>query len=382
MSSLGLNLLQIKPTVSSYINGPDVFQYSIGVLGTYDRELAERLFLNSGVNLILYENITQAVGSNNSTLPHVRSDFSQYYGGSALKLDHLLLNRVYQPSERNYARLSAGYIEQMYGGIEGQWLYVARGTPWAFDLSVDAVKKRAFDGLGFQDYQTVTALAAVHYKLPYQSTLTVRTGKFLARDVGARFEVKRRFRIGIEMGAWYTVTNAVDTGVGSEPNYRDKGVFMSIPFEALLPNDTKITTGFSLAPWTRDVGQMVNSPVDLYDTLEKSLMIDMHKSDGLGTPRRRRGRPQSAVSRRPDVGQPVRKPGPADRAGLGRGHRQAGSRRRVGAAAPGRGSDRCCRAVRRAPGPRGAAEHRYTSGPRPRQSRKVAAGRRDRHRRP
>jgi membrane-associated phospholipid phosphatase len=26
---------------------------------------------------------------------------------------------------------------------------------------------------------------------------------------------------------------------------------------------------------------MVNSPVDLYDTLEKSLMIDMHKSDGL-----------------------------------------------------------------------------------------------------
>jgi membrane-associated phospholipid phosphatase len=277
----GLNLFQIKPTLSTYINGPDVFQYSIGVLGTWDRELAERLFLNSGVNLILYENITQAVGSNNSTLPHVRSDFTQYYGGSALKLDHLLLNRVYQPSERNYARLSLGYIEQMYGGLESQWLYVARGTPWAFDLTVDAVKKRAFDGLGFQEYQTVTALAAMHYKLPYQSTLTVRAGRFLARDVGARFEIKRRFRIGIEMGAWYTVTNAVDTGVGSEANYRDKGVFMSIPFEALLPNDTKITTGFSLAPWTRDVGQMINSPVDLYDTLEKSLMIDMHKSDGL-----------------------------------------------------------------------------------------------------
>src|SRR4029077_20079616 len=34
-------------------------------------------------------------------------------------------------------------------------------------------------------------------------------------------------------------------------------------------------------PWTRDVGQMVNTPVDLYDMLEKSLMIDMHKGDGL-----------------------------------------------------------------------------------------------------
>ena len=277
----GLNQFQIKPTFSTYLNGPNVFQYSLGVLGTYDRELAQRLFLNSGVMLILYENISQATGVSNSTLPHVRSDFSQYYGGSALKLDHLLVNRVYQPSERTYAHLAAGYIEQMYGGIEAQWLYVARSTPWAFDVTVDAVKQRDFDGLGFQDYQTVTALAAVHYKLPYQSTLTVRTGRFLAKDVGARFEIKRRFRIGMELGAWYTVTNAVDNGIAQEPNYHDKGVFVSIPFESLLPNDTRVTTGFSIAPWTRDVGQMVNSPVDLYNTLEKPLMIDMHKSDGL-----------------------------------------------------------------------------------------------------
>jgi membrane-associated phospholipid phosphatase len=170
----------------------------------------------------------------------------------------------------------------MYGGFEGQWLYVARGTPWAFDITADAVQKRDYNGgLGFLDYKTVTALAAMHYKLPYQSTFTMRAGRFLARDVGARFEIKRRFRIGMELGAWYTVTNAVDAGIPNESNYRDKGVFVSIPFEPLLPNDTKVTTGFSLQPWTRDVGQMVNTPVDLYTTLEKSLMIDMHKSDGL-----------------------------------------------------------------------------------------------------
>lgn len=278
----GLNQSQIKPTLSTYLNGPNVFQYSLGVLGTYDRELAERLFLNSGAIWVLYENISGATGVNNSTLPHVRSDLPLYSGGYSLKLDHLLLNNVYQPFQRNYARLTGGYIEQMYGGVEGQWLYVERGTPWAFDVSVDAVKKRDFDGgFRFQEYQTVTALAALHYKLPYQSTFTMRAGKFLARDVGARFEIKRRYRIGMELGAWYTVTNALDTGIPDEKNYRDKGVFVSIPFEALLPNDTKVTTGFSLAPWTRDVGQMVRSPVDLYDTLEKPLMIDLHKSDGL-----------------------------------------------------------------------------------------------------
>jgi membrane-associated phospholipid phosphatase len=194
----------------------------------------------------------------------------------------MLLNRVYQPAERNYTRLSAGYIETMYGGFEGQWLYVARGTPWAFDVTVDAVRQRNFDGgFGFLDYQTVTALAAVHYKLPYQSTLTTRVGRFLAGDIGARFEIKRRYRIGIELGAWYTLTNAVDTGIPSEKNYHDKGVFVSIPFEALLPNDTRVTTGISVAPWTRDPGQMVKSPVDLYDMLEKPMMIDLRKGDGL-----------------------------------------------------------------------------------------------------
>ncbi|HUL92706.1 MAG TPA: YjbH domain-containing protein [Burkholderiales bacterium] len=278
----GLSQLQIKPTLSTYLNGPNVFQYSLGVLGTYDWELAERLFLNTGVLWTLYQNISDAVGGNTSTLPHVRSDFSHYYGGYSVKLDHMLLNRVYQPSERTYARLSGGYIEQMYGGFEGQWLYVARGTPWAFDFSVDAVRKRDYDGgFGFFDYQTATALAAVHYKLPYQSTFTMRAGRFLAGDVGARFEVKRRYRIGMELGAWYTLTNALDTGIPSEKNYHDKGVFVSIPFESLLPNDTKVTTGFSIAPWTRDVGQMVKTPVDLYDMIEKPMMIDLHKSDGL-----------------------------------------------------------------------------------------------------
>jgi membrane-associated phospholipid phosphatase len=170
----------------------------------------------------------------------------------------------------------------MYGGVGGQWLYVERGEPWALDVSVEAVKQRDFDGrFGFRDYQTVTALAALHYRLPYQSTFTVRTGRFLARDHGARFEIKRRFRIGMELGAWYTVTNVVDRGVGKEANYHDKGVFVSIPFEGLLPNDTRLVTGFALSPWTRDPGQMVNSPVDLYQMLEKPLMLDMHDRDRL-----------------------------------------------------------------------------------------------------
>lgn len=278
----GLNVFQLKPTFSTYLNGPQAIQYNFALLGTYTRELVDRLFLNAGATYTLYENISSDLGFNNSTLPHVRSDFGLYAGDPRLRLDHLLLNRVYQPSERTYARLTGGYMEPMYGGVGGQWLYLERGAPWAFDVSVDAVKQRDYDGrLGFRDYQTVTALAAMHYKLPYQSTFTVRAGRFLARDYGARFEVKRRFRLGIELGAWYTITSAVDPGIGNEGNYRDKGVFVAIPFEAMLAKDTRIISGFSIAPWTRDAGQMLSSPVDLYQVLEKPLVIDLHDRDRL-----------------------------------------------------------------------------------------------------
>src|SRR2546428_10699473 len=177
---VGLSLFQIKQTLSTYLNGPNVFQYSLGLLTTYDRELAERLFLNTGVNAILYENISQAVGTNNSTLPHVRSDFGEYAKGPRLRVDRVLLNRVFQPSERTYARLTGGWLEQMYGGVGGQWLYVERGAPWAVDLSVDAVRQRDFDGrFDFRDYQTVTALAAGPYQLPHQYPVTNPVGRLL-----------------------------------------------------------------------------------------------------------------------------------------------------------------------------------------------------------
>src|SRR5258708_8020267 len=69
----GFNVFQIRPTLSSYLNGPKVFQYNISVLATYDRELADRLLLNTGASYVLYEDISDALGGDTSPLPHLRS---------------------------------------------------------------------------------------------------------------------------------------------------------------------------------------------------------------------------------------------------------------------------------------------------------------------
>ena len=42
----------------------------------------------------------------------------------------------------------------------------------------------------------------------------------------------------------------------------------------MLTRDTQARASFALAPWTRDVGQMVVSPGDLYTQFDRTLMLD------------------------------------------------------------------------------------------------------------
>src|SRR5690625_6497812 len=81
----------------------------------------------------------------------------------------------------------------MFGGVGVQALYLSRGGRFAWDVAVDAVRQRNFKGTGFRDYKTVTAIASMHYQVPFLEgvTATVRAGRFLARDRGARFELSR-----------------------------------------------------------------------------------------------------------------------------------------------------------------------------------------------
>ncbi|MGE0372208.1 MAG: YjbH domain-containing protein, partial [Gammaproteobacteria bacterium] len=192
-----------------------------------------------------------------------------------LRLDSLLVNKYLDLPGRMSARLSAGYYEEMFAGAGGQLLYPSRDGRWALDLMVDGLRQREpGDNLALRDYSVLTALVSGHYRLPwYGLTATVRAGQFLARDDGIRYELNRRFRSGVEIGAWYSITNGHDiTGPGSpdEP-YRDKGVYLAIPLSSMLTMDTRETARLSLSPWMRDVGQMVVPPDDLYRLMEPGI---------------------------------------------------------------------------------------------------------------
>jgi membrane-associated phospholipid phosphatase len=284
----GANVLggwvEVLPALTGYLNDPSgAFRFDASLIGSYERPLGRQTFLQAETKLTVYEDISGVTQPSNSLLPHVRTDIAEYKRGHRFKLLRLLGNKFYHPGERVYARASAGIYEEMFNGIGGQVLYLAPGGDWGVDLATDWVKQRDFSGwFGQRHYSTLTAIASLNYRLAQGVTATLRGGRFLARDEGVRVELKRRFNSGFEVGAWYTVTNGHDItspGTPSSP-YHDKGIFMVMALDSMLTRDTQSTAGVSLAPWTRDVGQMVVSPGDLYSMLERPVR-QMHELDGL-----------------------------------------------------------------------------------------------------
>lgn len=273
----GFSLMPFNVRV--FFNDPSgVVHYDTFSTLNYEKRLAPGVFVNGAARLTLFEDVSDVTQPSNSNLPHVRTDVAEYRReGDRLRLESLLLNRYIQLHERVYTRLSAGYYEEMFGGVGGQVLYLPARGEWAADVSMDWLKqRRPGHSFSFRDYATLTALAAFHYRFPdHGVTTTARVGRFLARDEGVRMEVKRRFRSGVEIGAWYTVTNGDDvTGPGTlEEPYRDKGIFVSIPLNSMLTRDTQERAELALIDFTRDVGQMVESPGDLYRLFERRLLL-------------------------------------------------------------------------------------------------------------
>jgi len=283
--SSSLDKSRVAPGIGIYFNDPSgAVRFETFINASYEKQVHDGLLFKTALQLTLWQNVSGVRQPSNSLLPHVRTDVADYKKNGNLKLSQFLLNKFYHPRQRLYSRSSIGMYEEMFGGAGGQVLYYPGRAPWAIDLSADALRQRDIEGwFKFRSYSTVTMLASLHYRFQAAGvTATIRAGRFLAGDTGGRIEMKRRYRSGFEVGAWYTVTNGNDItspGTPSHP-YNDKGIFISIPLSTMLTKDTQTTPKISISPWTRDVGQMVISPGDLYDLLEPAY-INMHDRDGL-----------------------------------------------------------------------------------------------------
>ena len=202
-----------------------------------------------------------------STLPRVRTNIREYVSGSDITMENLYLHWNDRIAENLYAQVYGGYLETMYGGIGGELLYRPVDSNLAFGFDINYVKQRSWDNdLDFFDYKVLTGHANVFWQPEFlpDTLLTVKVGQYLAKDKGVTIDFAKRFDSGIVVGAYAAITNVSSEEYG-EGSFT-KGFYLSIPFDLFSLKPAKGSGKIPWIPISRDGGQALNRPIELFGT--------------------------------------------------------------------------------------------------------------------
>ena len=190
-------------------------------------------------------------------LYHVRQNRRLYLrGGEEKALRKMQLDYLVDLHPNVKGKITAGYLEVMYGGVGGEVIYMPDHKQWALGLNAYWVKQRDFDQkFGFQDYDTITGFLSYYYELPfYDMRLKIDAGRFLAKDVGVHVDVSRRFDTGARVGAIVALTNCNPDCVG-EGSF-NKWIYFELPMDLWLARSSaRSKSNYAWTPLTKDAGQ-------------------------------------------------------------------------------------------------------------------------------
>ncbi|MBA3057839.1 MAG: YjbH domain-containing protein [Gammaproteobacteria bacterium] len=256
------------PSYSQILGGPDGFLiYQLGLQAKLEHRFTDSTWLSSAFGLRLLDNFDKFKYDNTSdvNLPRVRTHQREYVTTSRLTMPLLQLTHASDLGGGHYASAYAGMLESMYGGVGAEWLYRPWQSRLAVGVDVNHVRQRDFrQNLDFRDYSVNTGHATLYWDTGWNDVqLNLSAGRYLAGDVGATLDVKRVFPNGVAMGAWATKTDVSKEQFG-EGSF-DKGIYVTIPFDVMLPKSTPGTANITWNPLTRDGGARLNRRFTLID---------------------------------------------------------------------------------------------------------------------
>ena len=253
------------------LGGPDGFVlHQIFAVERAKLWLRDDTWLQGALQLRLIDNYDKFKVTGLSGLPSVRTYLREYLTTSYVTMPNLQLTHVGKLSDNQYYSAYGGYLEYMFAGVGGEWLYRPFESRVAFGVDVNEVWQRDFrQNFGFRDaanqtgYHTATGHVSLYWDTGFQGVqVTVNAGRYLAKDVGATLQLARIFKNGVSVGAFATKTDASAAQFG-EGSF-DKGVFLTIPFDVMLTRSTNTVGSFVWKPLTRDGGAMLGRAVSLY----------------------------------------------------------------------------------------------------------------------
>lgn len=225
---------------------------------------------------------------------NVRTDKGFYGRHGNPTLEYLTLTHYSRLGPDIYSRVTAGYLEKMYGGVSTEVLWkpvtsrLALGAEvnyaimrhedmdfrFAQVVRTDDAGGRAIDG----DYEIVTGHLSAYYDFGNGYHAQVDLGRYLAGDWGATFSLDREFENGWRLGGFFTLTDmpAEEFGEGSF----DKGLRLTIPIDYFVGTPTQRTFNQSLRSLARDGGARLEVDGRLYDLVRPG--HEAHVSETFG----------------------------------------------------------------------------------------------------
>jgi len=214
-------------------------------------------------------NIGTSNRTSDSVLPAVRSNAALFSRESDFHINKLTAEYIGRVREDVFTRFTAGYLENMFGGVSAEVLWAPVGSRLALGAEVNYARQRNFDRLlGFQDYDVVTGHASAYYDFGNGFVGQIDAGRYLAGDWGGTFTLAREFDNGFKIGGFFTLTDvsAEDFGEGSF----DKGINITVPVSWLTGKPSKNSISRTIRPILRDGGARLNVSNRLYGVIRSS----------------------------------------------------------------------------------------------------------------
>ena len=251
------------PYVSISLFDPETpVRADFGLRAAAEYSMAPGLSFSGSVRKKITGNLGKAEPSG-SLLPPVRSNVGLYNRYGDPGLEYATADYLFKAGQDLYGRVSAGYLETMFGGLSTELLWKPAQQDWGIGLDMNYVKQRDFDlRLGFQDYEVLTGHLSAYFQVSENFQVEVNAGRYLAGDWGSTISVDRVFDNGWRVGAYATVTdNSFDTF--GEGNF-DKGIKMTIPMSWALGKPSRRIYALDLNSLSRDGGARLSVRNRLY----------------------------------------------------------------------------------------------------------------------
>ena len=224
-TNLGVSYAQV-------VGGPNApFLFALGVKGDALYKFRENTWVTGTINARVLDNFGKyTYQPPPDGLYPVRTDIRQFMTNSLVTMPNLQVTNTGQLGGNQFVSVYAGYLEMMFAGAGGEYLWRPVDSRLAIGANINRVYQRQFNQwTSLQNYSVNTGFVTAYWDTGVQDLLVkLSMGQYLAGDRGGTLDVSRVFQNGVKIGAYATRTNVSYAAFG-EGSF-DKGLYIMIPF--------------------------------------------------------------------------------------------------------------------------------------------------------